>query len=98
MVLVALTGWLERRQRDAVVYLLEEKRLLRRQLGNRRLRLTDDDRRRLAARRVPRRPCGLAGDRHDCDPGYVVTLASSPDCADLCPQNPDGEVCYSRSG
>ena len=50
MVLVALTGWLEHRQRDAVVYLLEENRLLRRQLGNRRLRLTDDDRRRLAAR------------------------------------------------
>jgi putative transposase len=49
-VLVALTGWLERRQQDAVVYLLEENRLLRRQLGNRRLRLTDDDRRRLAAR------------------------------------------------
>ena len=29
---------------------MEENRLLRRQLGNRRLRLTDDDRRRLAAR------------------------------------------------
>jgi hypothetical protein len=30
--------------------LIEENRLLRRQLGGRRLRLTDDDRRRLAAR------------------------------------------------
>jgi transposase InsO family protein len=33
-----------------VAYLIEENRLLRRQLGTRRLRLTDDDRRRLAAR------------------------------------------------
>jgi len=45
-----LTGWLDRREREAIAYLIEENRLLRRQLGTRRLRLTDDDRRRLAAR------------------------------------------------
>jgi putative transposase len=50
IVLSALTGWLDRRERDIVAYLIEEHRLLRRQLGGRRLRLTDDDRRRLAAR------------------------------------------------
>ena len=50
MVLCVLTGWLERREREAIAYLIEENRLLRRQLGTRRLRLTDDDRRRLAAR------------------------------------------------
>jgi transposase InsO family protein len=57
MVLLVLTGWLERREREALAYLIEENRLLRRQLGSRRLRLTDDDRRRLAARayRVGRR-------------------------------------------
>jgi len=48
MVLMVLTGWLERRERETIVYLIEENRLLRRQLVNRRLRLTDDDRRRLA--------------------------------------------------
>jgi hypothetical protein len=55
--LLALTGWLERREREALAYLIEENCLLRRQLGGRRLRLTDDDRRRLAARafRVGRR-------------------------------------------
>ena len=41
-------GWLERRERETLAYLIEQNRLLRRQLG-RRLRLTDDDRRRLAA-------------------------------------------------
>jgi hypothetical protein len=50
MVLGVLTGWLERREREAIAYLVEENQLLRRQLGTRRLRLTDDDRRRLAAR------------------------------------------------
>jgi hypothetical protein len=50
MLLLVLTGWLDRREREAIAYLMEENRLLRRQLGKRRLRLTDDDRRRLAAR------------------------------------------------
>jgi hypothetical protein len=50
MVLGVLTGWLDHREREAIAYLVEENRLLRRQLGGRRLRLTDDDRRRLAAR------------------------------------------------
>jgi hypothetical protein len=41
MVLLVLTGWLERREREAVAYLIEENRLLRRQLGGRRLRLRE---------------------------------------------------------
>jgi putative transposase len=58
MLLLVLTGWLERRAREALAYLIEENRLLRRQLGGRRLRLTDDDRRHLAVRayRLGRRP------------------------------------------
>jgi putative transposase len=50
MVLCVLTGWLDHREQRAIAYLVEENRFLRRQLGGRRLRLTDDDRRRLAAR------------------------------------------------
>src|SRR5687768_1919604 len=52
-----VTGWLARREREVVAYLIEENRCLRRQLGTPRVRLTDDDRRRLAARayRVGRR-------------------------------------------
>ena len=33
MVLGVLTGWLERREREAIAYLIEENRLLRRKLG-----------------------------------------------------------------
>jgi hypothetical protein len=50
ILLLVLTGWLERREREALAYLIEENRLLRRQLGGRRLQLTKDDRRRLAVR------------------------------------------------
>ena len=50
IVLGVLTGWLDRGEREAVAYLIEENRLLRRQLGKQRLRFSDDDRRRLAAR------------------------------------------------
>jgi hypothetical protein len=56
MILGVFTGWLDRREQEAVAYLIEENRLLPCQLGTRRLRLTDDDRRRLAARAY-----GLAG-------------------------------------
>ena len=57
LLLMVLTGWLARRESELVFYLIEENRCLRRQLGTRRVRLTDDDRRRLAARayRVGRR-------------------------------------------
>jgi hypothetical protein len=50
MLLLTVTSWLHRREREVLAYLIEENRVLRQQLGRRRLRLTDDDRRRLAAR------------------------------------------------
>ncbi|MBI3843548.1 MAG: transposase [Planctomycetes bacterium] len=45
-----LAGWLNERQQLAIDFLREENRVLRKQLGKRRLRLTDDQRRRLAAK------------------------------------------------
>ena len=45
-----MTSWLDQREREVLAYLIEENRILRRQVGGRRLRLTDDDRRKLAAR------------------------------------------------
>jgi putative transposase len=50
MWLAVLIGWLDRQEQEALAYLIEENRILRAQLGGRRLRLTDDDRRRLAVR------------------------------------------------
>ena len=54
-----LTGWLARREPEALADLIEENRCLRRQLGGRRLHLTDDDRRRLGARGLPGGPTGV---------------------------------------
>jgi putative transposase len=50
LLLAALTGWLDRQEREVLRYLVAENRVLRRQLRGRRLQLTDDDRRRLAVR------------------------------------------------
>lgn len=47
---VIIAGWLNEQQQQALEYLREENRVLRAQLGGRRIRLTDDQRRRLAAR------------------------------------------------
>src|SRR5712692_8308233 len=49
-VLVALAGWMNQQQRHVIDYLQEENRALREQLGPGRLRFTDDQRRRLAAK------------------------------------------------
>lgn len=49
-VLIALSGWMNSRQLLVIDYLQEENRVLREQLGHKRLRFTDDQRRRLAAR------------------------------------------------
>lgn len=53
---LTVAGWMNRRQQLAIAYLLEEKRVLREQLGGGRLRLNDNQRRRLARRgRAPGR-------------------------------------------
>ena len=49
-VVIALAGWMNQKQQHAIEYLREENRVLREQLGTRRLRFTDDQRRRLAAK------------------------------------------------
>jgi putative transposase len=48
--LISVAGWMNQRQLQMIDYLREENRVLREQMGERRLRLTDDQRRRLAAK------------------------------------------------
>jgi hypothetical protein len=49
-VLIAVAGWMNQRQLQINDYLREENRVLREQLGGRRIRLNDDQRRRLATK------------------------------------------------
>ena len=50
LLLLTVSGWVHRHQQDVIAYLVEENRVLKEQLGGRKLRLTDDQRRRLAAK------------------------------------------------
>ena len=47
---VLLAGWVNRQQQDVIDHLREENRVLRAGLRGKRLRLSDDDRRRLAVK------------------------------------------------
>ncbi len=46
--LITFAGWINRHQQDVIDYLLDENQVLKGQLRGRRLRLSDDERRRLA--------------------------------------------------
>jgi hypothetical protein len=48
--LFAVAGWMNQQQQHAIEYLREENRVLRAQLGGRRLRFNDDQRRSLAVK------------------------------------------------
>ena len=50
LLLISLAGYLNQQQQEVIDYLQEENRVLHEQLGSRRLRLNDDQRRRLAVR------------------------------------------------
>ena len=48
LMVVALAGWINQQQEDVIDYLREEVRILKELQGTRRLRFTDEQRRRLA--------------------------------------------------
>ncbi len=50
MLLLTVSGWVHRHQADVIAYLVEENRVLKEQMRDRALRLTDDQRRRLASK------------------------------------------------
>jgi hypothetical protein len=50
VLLLSLAGWISSQQQQVIEYLVEENRVLREQMKGRRLRLTDEQRRRLAAK------------------------------------------------
>ena len=50
MLLLTITSWLDRQDREVLAYLIEENRILRQQVNGRRLRFSNEDRRKLAVR------------------------------------------------
>src|SRR5438874_5151920 len=49
-VVISIAGWMNQHQQRVIEYLVEENRVLREQIGHRRVRFTDNQRRRLAAK------------------------------------------------
>jgi len=86
LLVAVLAGWINEHQQAAIEYLREENRVLREQLGKRRLRLTDDQRRRLAAKgkKLGRRVLG--------------ELAPSADCSEVDPQTPHSGTSSDNEG
>jgi putative transposase len=50
VVVISIAGWMNQHQQHVIDYLIEENRVLREQIGDRRMRFNDDQRRRLAVR------------------------------------------------
>lgn len=50
--LFAVAGWMNRQQQEVIAYLQQENRVLREQLGGKRIRFNDSQRRRLAGRKL----------------------------------------------
>ena len=69
LLLATFAGWIDRQQTSVIGYLIEENRVLTEQLesGGRRLRFTDDQRCRLAAKGKPLGRKVLRQIRHDCN-------------------------------
>jgi hypothetical protein len=68
--LISLAGWMNQQQQHAIEYLREENRVMRVQLGNQRLRFTDEQRPALAvkARLLGQKAAGGPGNhRHAGD-------------------------------
>jgi hypothetical protein len=65
--ITAVAGWMNQHQRHVIEYLMEENRVLREQIGNRRLRFSDDQRRRLAAKakKIGRKRLAQVATIHD---------------------------------
>ncbi len=68
VLLATLAGWMNRQQQDVIAYLVEENRVLTEQLKGKRLRLNDDQRRRLAV------PCPTEDSTERRYPFYRVNV------------------------
>ena len=72
--LLVLAGWVNRQQQDVIDYQQEENRVLRAGLRGKRLRLSDDDRRRLAVKAQALGREALAPDCVGCHTRYASAL------------------------
>ena len=103
---VSVAGWMSQHQQHVVEYLTEENRVLREQIGNRRMRFTDNQRCRLAARAKKLSRKILEQVATIVTPATLLALASEVDCQKVrrqrvpCtgpPTDGDGDYCACSS-
>jgi len=82
--LITVAGWMNQHQLLVIDYLREENRILREQLGGRRLRFTDGPRRRLAAKAKGLGRTILAEVATIVTPETRALLASKADRPEVC--------------
>ena len=64
---MTLAGWINRQQQDVIAYIQEENRILKSKLEGKRIRFTDDERRRLGNRlNDPRKEFGATDGPVTC--------------------------------
>ncbi len=80
---VAVAGWIQRDQQAAIVYLLEENRVLKARLRGRKFRFTDDERRRLAVKGKELGRKLLAESRRYRHPGHSLGWVPMAHCAQV---------------
>ena len=76
--LLVVAGWVNRQQQDVIDYLQEENRVLRAGLRGKRLKLSDDDRRRLAVKAQALGREALAQIASVATPRYASALVPPP--------------------
>ena len=86
ILIAVLAGWINEHQQTAIDYLREENRVLKEQLGGKRLRLTDDQRRRLAAKGKALGRRALKEIASIVTPDTHTSLASPADSTEVDPQ------------
>ncbi len=83
LLVVTVAGWFQRDQQAAIVYLLEENRVLKARLRGRKLRFTDDERRRLAVKGKELGRKLLAEVAGLVTPDTLVAWAPKAHCAEV---------------
>ena len=77
--MLIFAGWISRHLQDAIEYLQEEDRALQKQLGGKRLRFTDQQRRRLSEEAKQSRQKWTPSNRNRGSAGYFAAVVSAAD-------------------
>ena len=80
---ISTAGWINQRQQQLIEYLVEENRVLWEQIGNRRMRFTDEPTSSVSSESKEARPESLSAGRNHRHTPDAAGLASRVNCEEL---------------